>query len=412
MRRKRHSLSKRVARRCCLAASIALTALALGATSRDTLLAKYWENELATATGEGAANAIAQLVTLHRPGLAAVVRALGLPDDRRQSAYLQLNEELDRYATCSAAEAAVKLEVFADTLAANIDTLPSAARQRAAKLAMRILLWPQDTPKFDCGQLIAACDRVLKASAVRNLPRIGPKPTVEKTARRLKEVQPATPPPPHTVLPADRSMYLELAELAAPELPRADVAGGALHAQPRLLLPTDAGALVAAGGRAAPASKPRSDVAVAAYTRDAESDQPEEDPAKAARLKMRSLEAIELFAQLNESGEVAAAATAELDARGFSPRQMEVGRHLSSADAAERLRWAEALPGIRGIDARFWLLRLSHDSNLQVRRAAIGLLSTDRDPEVIRRLQQVLAEETDPQLSEQVARALEVLEGP
>jgi hypothetical protein len=253
-------------------------------------------------------------------------------------------------------------------------------------------------------RMTAACDRVLRAGdhvpdgLVRS-----PRPVATPTAFRPTEARQqdgeTQPVHAHTVLPPDHSMYLELAELTPPDLPRANPIG-TNDAQPRLLLSTEAKPLAAS-------AVSRTDEAATASDRRAAGERDRDEGVAAP--PMRELDPLDLFARLNQP-EDAKAATAELAERGFSPRQIEVGRHLVSRDAAERLRWAEVLPGIRGIDARFWLLRLSRDGNVQVRRSAVGLLATDRDPEVIRRLRQVAVEETDAEIRDQANRALEILD--
>lgn len=378
----------------------------------------YWENALSTADGENAPKAIQRLLTMGKPGLAAIARALGHPrDDVRESTFRALDYELSRWESGPHPEVMVKLTNLAEALAENMGQITPAYQSRVAKLAVRILRWPQTTPAYDGGRLLAACDRVLRACARSPAADAQPKrPFVDHTGRRKQQAFILRPPTP-TVMPADPSMFLELTELTAPHLPRADKAADQVHGQPRAFFPADAAALVATNDRTTNGGNPRPQanhgaVASTNYSCDAKTDPPQDDPAQVARRQMRVLDPMLLFAQLNESPQVAAAAAAELDSRGFSSRQIETGKHLASPDAAERLRWAEALPGIRGIDARNWLLRLSRDVNLQVRRTAVGLLATDHDPEVMGRLRQIAVEETDPQLRDQAGRALEMWESP
>src|SRR6185437_15812286 len=116
----------------------------------------------------------------------------------------------------------------------------------------------------------------------------------------------------------------------------------------------------------------------------------------------------ELFAELaSGSAQASAAADAELARRGFSRREIEVGKHLTSTDADERRRWTEALPGMRGIDAKGWLLLLSRDDNAGVRRAAVTLMATSQDPQMLGRVEEVARNDADLALREQAARILE-----
>jgi hypothetical protein len=414
MQRKRVNLKKRIVVQATLAACTAVTGWIFWTTWHQTLLARYWENEL-TATagkdGRGADEVIGRLLKLGRPGLAAVVRALGHERVDR-AAWRALDRLVTAYENGPPEEAMARLETVAVALADDVDGLPVASRPRAAKLAMRIVVCLQRSsavdsgpiPAFDAQRVTAACDRVLRAcdSSPDDVLLTEESPDTPATTEAAEAPQKE-----HaneivharTVLPADHSMYLELAELAPPDLPRAAATN---VVQPRLLLSTEAKPL--ATNDAAGASRATS------VSDDRAADGGQSDPAIDAARRLREVDSLDLFARLNEPTDAQAAA-AELASRGFSPRQVDVGRHLVSRDPAERLRWAEVLPGIRGVDARFWLLRLSHDTNVQVRRSAVGLLATDRDPEVIRRLRQIAVEETDPDLRNQAGRALDILDG-
>ncbi|HWB09137.1 MAG TPA: hypothetical protein VG826_07935 [Pirellulales bacterium] len=413
MQRKRVSLKKRIAVQAGLAACVALVGLLSWTTWRETLLAAYWEDELTAIDGQqedaGGASAacneaVERLLKLGRPGLAAVVRTLGHPrDEVSWAAWSALARLLNRCENGPPSQTASVVEDAARSLAENIDRLPVASRPRAARLAMRIVALLQKSPAIDSGEITAACDRVLRAcdgsadALAASTEDLSNPATVWET-ESLERDEPDQVVHARTVLPPDHSMYLELAELAPPDLPRAD---GTSDVQPRLLLSSEARPLAT--------SSPAGASPVASVNTDRVGNGAESDPGTSTAQRLQEVDSVDLFALLNGADDAQAAA--ELAERGFSPRQIEVGRHLVSRDAAERLRWVEVLPGIRGVDARFWLLRLSRDTNVHVRRSAVGLLATDRDPEVIRRLRQIAIEETDADLRDQASRALEVLEG-
>ncbi|HEX5444890.1 MAG TPA: HEAT repeat domain-containing protein, partial [Pirellulales bacterium] len=130
------------------------------------------------------------------------------------------------------------------------------------------------------------------------------------------------------------------------------------------------------------------------------------------RARLKSLDNLALFAELHESDQTAAEAAAELQARGLSIRQIEVGMHLCSPDAHERRTWTEYLPGIRGVSAKAWLLHLSRDESVGVRRAAMNLLATSGDPEMLRRVGELAREDNDPELRLEAARAVDLLDEP
>ncbi|HEV3344195.1 MAG TPA: hypothetical protein VG125_27715, partial [Pirellulales bacterium] len=107
MQRKRISLKKRMAVQVFLATCAACVGWVLWATWRETLLAACWENELAVMDGKdgraaapsvaGVHEAIDGLLALGRPGLSAVVRALGHPRDEVSRAAA---EALDHLLNC------------------------------------------------------------------------------------------------------------------------------------------------------------------------------------------------------------------------------------------------------------------------------------------------------------------------
>ncbi|HQU42976.1 MAG: hypothetical protein B7Z73_07150 [Planctomycetia bacterium 21-64-5] len=409
MKHKKSALRRARWTSVCLAAGLLLAALLTWSQKREPWLASYWENELERAGSARAEGILQRLVALGKPGLAAVVRGLGQSRERiGEMAYLTLDDEIERAGYRPSRQAHALLADLAEALADNVERLPPAAHGRVAKLAMKILLSPPADGLFDRGRLLAACDRTLRAA--QHGQALAANAKADSNQPHRADTPASAVPAKPRILPPDHSMVLELAELAPPELPRADRAVGEAGEPPRILGAFDGAALVATHHRPADKSQGNGgDVATVGYTR-AETDRRRQ--AQEARDELRATDTLKLFALLNESGETAAAAAIELEARGYSSRQIEVGRHLTSPDASERLRWAELLPGIRGIDARFWLLRLSDDVNLQVRRTAVGLLATDPDPEVMRRLRRTVIEESDDEIRNQAARALEVWESP
>lgn len=269
---------------------------------------------------------------------------------------------------------------------------------------MRILRWPGPGGSFDRADVLSACERVLNAKPPPRLvkaspPRRGKSPPRNNQAAARAKVRHRAEP---TRLAAWPSPTLLAEQMAAGELPQSDFAGGrATHevAEPARFVPGD--------------SKPLADA-------DAPSDLPNfsttsDAGAAASETEARELDRLntfEVFARLHNEGPAARRAADQLARRGFTARQIEVGRHLTSPDAHERHQWVEALPGIRGVEAKAWLLHLSRDQSLAVRRAAITLLATSRDPEVVRRMAQLATQESDAELraeAEAVTDGLEAL---
>ena len=416
MQRKRAKPPSRIAVRACLVAAVALVGAVLWAGSRESLLAWYWEHALAGASGEAdggssvapqANEILKRLLTLGRPGLVAVMRAVGHPrDDISRAAYLVLDRAIDRWESGPHAETRLLAADLAKALAERIDGWCPPAKARAARLAMRLIHRSPSATDLDVRELLAACNRILHASDGVESTSLGTGNDIELTSAvpvisgdKATNPQPSTAEAPSTP-PAHHSMILGLADMAPPDLPRVSNAG-------------TGNAPLLGFTKAAPRTESQSqrtgEVQQANYDDRSDNEQTNAERAVDASQRLRDLDAPALLAKLHEPDD-AIAARAELDARGFSPRQIDVGKHLLSPDASERLRWIEAVPGIRGIDARYWLLRLSHDKNVHVRRTAISLLATDRNPEVIRRLQQAAIDDVDPDLRDQASRALEVLQ--
>ncbi len=120
---------------------------------------------------------------------------------------------------------------------------------------------------------------------------------------------------------------------------------------------------------------------------------------------LKSMPLIELLTQLHIN-DAAQASTAEreLVRRGITPRQIEIGRALTSPLASERRRWADALPNLAEIDAKPWLLWLSRDADADVRRTVVTLMATSREPELLRRLAEIAATDENEMVRELAAR--------
>lgn len=100
----------------------------------------------------------------------------------------------------------------------------------------------------------------------------------------------------------------------------------------------------------------------------------------------------------------ASAAAAELHRRGFSLREIEIGKHLTSPDAAERTKYTEQLPST-GIAVKPWLLYLSTDPDAEVRRAAVAIMATSNDPELKAKLRELAITDPDEIVRDQAAKS-------
>jgi hypothetical protein len=59
-----------------------------------------------------------------------------------------------------------------------------------------------------------------------------------------------------------------------------------------------------------------------------------------------------------------------------------------------------------GIDAKPWLLELSYDEDSEVRGAAVTLMATSGDLELLKRVEQISRDDTDDHTRAQAAKAL------
>lgn len=97
-------------------------------------------------------------------------------------------------------------------------------------------------------------------------------------------------------------------------------------------------------------------------------------------------------------------AQTELVRRGFRPVHLELARRLFDPDVEVRQRLARSLPGMQGVDAVAWLWWLARDASAEVRLAALAVLSTTGDPELLRRVEEISREDPDPRIRRQALR--------
>ena len=108
------------------------------------------------------------------------------------------------------------------------------------------------------------------------------------------------------------------------------------------------------------------------------------------------------------SGDLALRARAEeeLERQGFDALHLELARQLTDPDPRVRRELAESLPAMPGIDAHVWLVWLSRDEHADVRLAAMTVMATSSDPNVLRRIEQMARSDADPRVQRQGERLL------
>ncbi|MGD9632039.1 MAG: hypothetical protein AB7G28_15205 [Pirellulales bacterium] len=103
---------------------------------------------------------------------------------------------------------------------------------------------------------------------------------------------------------------------------------------------------------------------------------------------------------LVESGPPQRAIEAELQRRGFGRLRSDVVRlALSSSDRAARVQLVQDLPAIPGLGAKAWLMLLAEDPDAEVRQAAVTIMATSHDAELLDRAWNVALHDRDPRVA-------------
>ncbi len=280
----------------------------------------------------------------------------------------------------------VKTAALARELATNCESIPPEQYRAARQWAEAILLWPLKGSAVDAAALLEDCEAILRL----------PEPHEGLVAERLARLQNQ---PPEAVAP-ENALEVEtppegssnLAPIVSPH----DVVG----------MPTTSGSLADEdpGDNEPLPPHPREPRGIyvpraraiedAAPPREPKTLPPSEPlllpPVKAsaeAIEELTSMSEMDLMRDLHsESPAVVAGAENELARRGYKAVHLSLARQLTSPNSAVRLKLAQSLPRTGGIDPRPWLLRLSEDPDQSVRSAALSILRTSQDPELLQKL--------------------------
>lgn len=281
---------------------------------------------------------------------------------------------------------------LATALARHVADYDGPSRDLATDLALRLLMSPDRNPRSGALGLVEACQRVLDVAEEVSPPSAAlPKAT---THAALATTLAPLDQPPIVVPTTARHPARDVAPLPPATTPRAPVLAPPV-VEPRPLAPEQS---------AQPLQTPLDNLLEprpgTTATRTSTT-LPAEDITSRATLA--------LFSDLNDADpQTAKAASTELARRGCSARLREVGKHLTSTNAAERRVWVESLPGLAGIDAKPWLLLLSRDEDADVRLAAIKLMATSQDPDMKHRVIEAARTDADGEVRAVAARASEL----
>jgi len=97
----------------------------------------------------------------------------------------------------------------------------------------------------------------------------------------------------------------------------------------------------------------------------------------------------------------------ELEQRGFGSLRTDLARLALSSDTKDRVELVHDLLSLRGTGTKAWLLLFAHDPNAEVRFAAVTVMATSRDPELLEAAWQLALHDRDPQVASLAERLRE-----
>jgi hypothetical protein len=411
-------------------------------------LAHHWRQQLETVPDDRAATLVRAIAQLDEPGIPVLVDALG--SDREtvaRSGKRAILEEMERWETLRAREYSPKVAILADALADRVGRFGPVARADAADLAARILrLWTLDETVVDPMEVIASCERVLRAASprARSRPVEGPSQASEYAATGEPPGE-AVPGDPRSVhgsgadgLPDEVGPLAGLSNLPGGRLPIELVEPGELlpgesHGdsrqaegasdEPTLADSTRPPGLLrqpqprfAGRGPGAGALAPGTGLDELQPTNPSPLPVPGTFGRAPAPLggsanadddagRMAAADTVELMRRLHAAdARTVASARADLARRGFTPLHLKLAGQMFDPDPRVRTALVRLLPNLTEVDAAAWLLELSRDEDPEVRRLAIAVIATTGDPAVLDAVETIAREDPDPGVRRQAER--------
>ena len=123
-----------------------------------------------------------------------------------------------------------------------------------------------------------------------------------------------------------------------------------------------------------------------------------DDPAWAEPVEYVATRAL-LQRWLSANAEEARSIELELAQRGFTALPPELVKQLFTVVVDDRVQLVQDAIITPGVDARPWLLLLADDESGDVRLAAVTVMATSRDPELVETAWQVALHDSDPRLA-------------
>ncbi len=394
-----------------LLAVVAGIALAAGAwwLPPDRVMVWHWRVRLMTADDAQAPRFVERIAAQGEFGLDALAALLGsartsVVEAARQS----IRREIGHWSDLDPAIRQRRTLRLAQALAAQVDLFNPAARRMASGFVVQILREENAARGNDRQELVAACEKVLRASVLERRQVLLARRDRAGAADEFSE---------HVRFGQDDDSFARLHLKSAPGggLPLG-VGGGSSP-----LDADDAKSNETVDERAgqSDAGEPGRLAAEAAANAGAHAIQPtiDEDPrllhaqgADSSKQPPPGADPTDTLRRMHalHSGdlELRARAEEELERQGFEALQLELARQLTDPDPRVRRELAESLPAMPGIDAHVWLVWLSRDEHAEVRLAAMTVMATTADPNVLRRIEQMARTDADPRVQRQGERLL------
>lgn len=366
------------------------------------ILAAHWRKSLTTVSDDRAEMLVAAAARLGRPGIPVLVEAMASPRESvAKAGRLWLDRQMKSWENVAGTESQRNVAALAEALASEQDTYSPAARLDAARLAHRLLQWRLDGRIVDRGRVTWLCGQLLRAADYKVAQSPG-HPTSAVSADAGLEMQELAGPvasPDETAIATRRLEIPELPRVAEPR-GRFGSQGDRATASNVVPLPSvdqgprsgDLADAWSMQGHRLGDDPPRRS-AGRIYPSTAErvlvppSPEEEEAPIAEGQVSLSDMSLSECMQRLHVPGLDSLSAETELKRRGFDPLRLSIARRVYDPDRRVRLQLVRDLPGIPGIGATEWLIKMAADEDEEVRLAAISLLATVNDPTVLDRVE-------------------------
>lgn len=348
--------------------------------------------ELAAAETPEQAEAIArELGMLEEAAAEPLVQALVSEDPLISAAAAhEISRRLAAWRQLPRKKSGTKVAALARALADYSDSIPPEQQRVARQWAEGMLLWPLKGSSVDAAEVLANCEAILAVPQAdeeliaQRLARLE-----ERTKRGSEQENPLAVETPKDTVSADDPM--ELRPIVSPEealAPSADNSPAARADDPdSITIPPHPRE---PRGIYVPRARQIEDAAAPSEPNALPQGEPSLLPpvkASAAQEEPSSVPDLEMMRDLHsEDAADVAVAEKELTRRGYKQVHLALARQLTDPDTAVRLKLVQSLPRARGIDPRPWLLHLSEDPDESVRTAALSILRTSQDPELLQKL--------------------------